>query len=76
MRVENVDEPSLLEPADALVRVTLCGICGTDLHLVGGDFSGVEPGVVLGHEIVGEVIAGRFRRAFDRGRRSRLRFGF
>jgi alcohol dehydrogenase len=56
VRVEDVEEPRILEPADALVRVTLCGICGTDLHLVGADLGAIEPGLVIGHEFVGEVI--------------------
>ena len=33
VRVEDVDEPSLVEPTDALVRVTMAGICGSDLHI-------------------------------------------
>ena len=49
--------PELLDPADALVRVTLAGICGTDLHVVAGHFKGVTPGAVVGHEFVGDVIA-------------------
>jgi alcohol dehydrogenase len=55
VRIQDVDQPRIREPADALVRVTLSGICGTDLHLVSGDFAGIEPGVVIGHEFVGEV---------------------
>ncbi len=50
-------EPILIDPADALVRVTLAGICGTDLHVVAGHFRGMEPGAVIGHEFVGDVIA-------------------
>jgi alcohol dehydrogenase len=49
--------PELLNPMDALVRVTLAGICGTDLHVVAGHFKGVTPGAVVGHEFVGDVIA-------------------
>jgi 2-desacetyl-2-hydroxyethyl bacteriochlorophyllide A dehydrogenase len=45
-----------LEPSDAIVRVALAGVCGTDLHLIGGDFPGVEAGLVMGHEFVGEVV--------------------
>lgn len=54
--VEDVPEPRLEEPDDALVRVSLSAICGTDLHLVGGH-ADIEPGTVLGHEFVGEVVA-------------------
>ena len=54
--IEQVADPSIIESTDAIVRVTLAGICGTDLHAIKGDFPGVEPGTVLGHEFVGEVI--------------------
>src|SRR5256886_10071337 len=54
--VDDVSEPRLEEPDDALVRVTLSAICGTDLHLVSGHV-GIEPGTSLGHEFVGEVVA-------------------
>ena len=48
--------PSIVESTDAIVKVTLAGICGTDLHVVRGDFPGIEPGTVVGHEFVGEVV--------------------
>jgi alcohol dehydrogenase len=52
--------PALVDAGDAIVRVTLAGICGTDLHVVRGDFPGMMPGAVVGHEFVGEVVeAGR-----------------
>jgi threonine dehydrogenase-like Zn-dependent dehydrogenase len=54
--VEDVPEPRLEEPADALVRVTVSAICGTDLHMIGGHAE-IEPGTVLGHEFVGEVLS-------------------
>jgi threonine dehydrogenase-like Zn-dependent dehydrogenase len=54
--VDTVEEPRILEPPDALVRVRLAGICGTDLHLAGGDLPGIDPGTVMGHEFVGDVV--------------------
>ena len=54
--VEDVAEPRLEEPEDALVKVSLSAICGTDLHFVHGH-ADMAPGTVLGHEFVGEVIA-------------------
>lgn len=51
-----VRAPALLHPTDAVVRVMVAGICGTDLHVVRGDFPGVTHGTVLGHEFVGEVV--------------------
>jgi len=57
VEVRTVAEPRIVEPTDALVRVRLAGICGTDLHLIGGDFATFSPGTVLGHEFAGEVVA-------------------
>jgi 2-desacetyl-2-hydroxyethyl bacteriochlorophyllide A dehydrogenase len=44
------------EPGEALVRIRYAGICGTDLHLWHGEISAVRPPVVVGHELVGEVV--------------------
>jgi len=55
IRLDDVPEPSLQAPTDAIVRITASAICGTDLHFVRGTMSGVEPGTVLGHEAVGVV---------------------
>ncbi len=54
VRVEDVPKPSIKEPADALVRVTLGAICGSDLHIY-HQRSPVNEGAVLGHEFVGVV---------------------
>jgi threonine dehydrogenase-like Zn-dependent dehydrogenase len=54
--VADVPKPVIVESTDALVKVTLAGICGTDLHVVRGDFPGMVPGSVVGHEFVGEVV--------------------
>jgi alcohol dehydrogenase len=55
--LRDVPSPELAHPEDALVRVTLAGICGTDLHVVAGHFRGMAPGSVVGHEFVGDVVA-------------------
>src|SRR4051812_16436564 len=55
IRLDNVKEPKLREDTDAIVRITASAICGTDLHMVRGTFSGMVPGTVLGHEGVGVV---------------------
>jgi alcohol dehydrogenase len=55
--LRDVPTPELVDPGDALVRVTLAGICGTDLHVVAGHFKGVTPGSIVGHEFAGDVIA-------------------
>lgn len=56
VEIDDVADARLEEPGDALVRVSLAAICGTDLHIVSGH-SDIEPGTVLGHEFVGEVVA-------------------
>ena len=49
--------PTIQEPTDAIVRMTVATICGTDLHIMKGDVPTVEPGRILGHEGVGIVEA-------------------
>ncbi|MFD1659262.1 zinc-dependent alcohol dehydrogenase family protein [Streptomyces caeni] len=53
---EDVPDPAIKEPTDAIVRVDTVSICGTDLHILKGDVPEVRPGTVLGHEAVGEVV--------------------
>jgi threonine dehydrogenase-like Zn-dependent dehydrogenase len=55
IRVDDVAEPKIEAPADAIVKITTSAICGTDLHMVRGTLAGMEPGTVLGHEGVGVV---------------------
>ncbi len=57
IRLEDVAEPRLQEPTDAIVRLTASAICGTDLHFVRGSVGGMRPGTILGHEGVGIVEA-------------------
>jgi 2-desacetyl-2-hydroxyethyl bacteriochlorophyllide A dehydrogenase len=56
VQLDDVSEPELLAPDDAIVRVEASGICGSDLHIYHGRVQ-IEPGFVIGHEFVGEVIA-------------------
>ncbi|MFD5448140.1 MULTISPECIES: zinc-dependent alcohol dehydrogenase family protein [unclassified Streptomyces] len=53
---EEVPDPEIDEPTDAVVRVDAVTICGTDLHILKGDVPEVRPGTVLGHEAVGEIV--------------------
>jgi alcohol dehydrogenase len=53
---EEVPEPKIMEPTDAIVRVDTTTICGTDLHILKGDVPEVKPGTILGHEAVGTVV--------------------
>jgi threonine dehydrogenase-like Zn-dependent dehydrogenase len=56
IRVENVPDPIILNPQDAIIRVTSTAICGSDLHLYNGFIPAMLPGDILGHEFMGEVI--------------------
>ncbi|WP_314225037.1 zinc-dependent alcohol dehydrogenase family protein [Streptomyces zaehneri] len=53
---QDVPDPAVKEPTDAIVRVDAVTICGTDLHILKGDVPEVRPGTVLGHEAVGEIV--------------------
>ena len=55
IRVEDVDEPTIQDPQDAIVQLTTSAICGTDLHLLRGTIPGMRPGTIMGHEGVGVV---------------------
>ena len=57
VRVETVDDPHLINPHDAIVKVTLTAICGSDLHLYNGYNPSMKSGDILGHEFMGEVVA-------------------
>ncbi|MFJ4584639.1 zinc-dependent alcohol dehydrogenase family protein [Streptomyces echinatus] len=53
---QDVPDPAVKDPTDAVVRVGAVTICGTDLHILRGDVPEVPPGTVLGHEAVGEIV--------------------
>ena len=55
IRLDDVKEPKILDPFDAIVRITKSAICGTDLHMIRGTMGGMKPGTILGHEAVGIV---------------------
>ncbi len=54
---EDVPDATVQDPTDAVVRVDTTTICGTDLHILGGDVAAVTDGRILGHEAVGTVVA-------------------
>jgi threonine dehydrogenase-like Zn-dependent dehydrogenase len=56
IRVENKDDPGIEHPDDAIVRVSLAAICGSDLHLYHGMMPDTRVGTTFGHEFVGEVV--------------------
>ncbi|HLY48422.1 MAG TPA: zinc-dependent alcohol dehydrogenase family protein [Solirubrobacteraceae bacterium] len=52
---DTVDDPTIIDPTDAIVRIDTTTICGTDLHILKGDVPETVPGTILGHEAVGTV---------------------
>jgi threonine dehydrogenase-like Zn-dependent dehydrogenase len=56
IRCDTVPDPQIEQPRDAIIRVTSCAICGSDLHLYDGFMPGMEPGDIMGHEFMGEVV--------------------
>lgn len=56
IRYDTVSDPSIEEPRDAIIKVTSCAICGSDLHLFHNMVPALLPGDILGHETMGEVV--------------------
>ncbi len=56
VRVEQVPDPEIVNPRDAVVKITSTAICGSDLHLYNGFVPGMECGDVVGHEFMGEIV--------------------
>ena len=56
IRVDNVPDPTILNPRDAIVKISSTAICGSDLHLVDGFVPTMEKGDILGHEFMGEIV--------------------
>src|SRR5437763_545942 len=56
VEVANVPDPEILNPRDAIVKVSLTAICGSDLHIYDGYIPTMKAGDILGHEFMGEVV--------------------
>jgi threonine dehydrogenase-like Zn-dependent dehydrogenase len=56
VRVESVPDPKIINPSDAVIKITTTCICGSDLHLYDGYIPTMEQGDILGHEFMGEVV--------------------
>jgi threonine dehydrogenase-like Zn-dependent dehydrogenase len=56
IRCEGVPDPTIQDGRDAIIKVTACAICGSDLHIFDGIIPSMETGDVLGHETMGEVV--------------------
>ena len=67
---QSVPDPVIIELTDAIVQITLAGICGSDLHVYYGRETGLDNGTVMGHEFVGTVIeTGSDVKKFHKGSR-------
>jgi len=56
MRVVEVPDPEIINPHDAIVKITSTAICGSDLHIYDGFIPAMEKGDIVGHEFMGEVV--------------------
>lgn len=56
VRVETVPDPKILNPRDAILKITSTAICGSDLHIYGGYIPTTQPGDIIGHEFMGEIV--------------------
>ena len=56
VRVDTVPDPKIINPRDAIIKITSTAICGSDLHLYDGYNPTMKPGDILGHEFMGEVV--------------------
>jgi threonine dehydrogenase-like Zn-dependent dehydrogenase len=56
IRCDTVSDPEIQDPRDAIVKVTSCAICGSDLHLFHNYIPAMLPGDIMGHEMMGEVV--------------------
>src|SRR5690606_29272582 len=56
IRCDTVPDPEIEDPRDAIVKVSSCAICGSDLHLYDGFMPGMMHGDIMGHEFMGEVV--------------------
>jgi threonine dehydrogenase-like Zn-dependent dehydrogenase len=69
VRVETVPDPEIVNPRDAIIRVTSTAICGSDLHLYDGVIPGMLAGDILGHEFMGEVVETGPKSTLQKGQR-------
>lgn len=67
--VETVPDPEIVNPRDAIIRVTSTAICGSDLHLYDGYIPGMRAGDIVGHEFMGEVVETGASSTLQRGQR-------
>lgn len=64
IRCDTVDDPTIQDGRDCIIKVTACAICGSDLHIFDGVIPSMEKGDVIGHETMGEALrSGRTTRS-------------
>ncbi len=56
VEVKTVPDPKIINPRDAIIKITSTAICGSDLHLYDGFNPTMKPGDILGHEFMGEIV--------------------
>ena len=69
VRLETVPDSEIINPRDAIIKVTSTAICGSDLHLYDGVIPGMKPGDILGHEFMGEVVETGPKSTLQKGQR-------
>lgn len=69
VRCDTVDDPAIVNPRDAIIRVTSTAICGSDLHLYDGYIPTMQKGDILGHEFMGEVVEAGPKSSLKAGQR-------
>ncbi len=69
VRVDTVDDPEIVNPRDAIIKVTSTAICGSDLHLYDGYIPTMQKGDILGHEFMGEVVETGPKSTLKKGQR-------
>lgn len=69
VRVDTHPDPVIVNPRDAIIKITSTAICGSDLHLYDGVIPGMVPGDILGHEFMGEVVETGSASTLSKGQR-------
>jgi|TARA_R100000501_G_scaffold13654_5_gene25034 threonine dehydrogenase-like Zn-dependent dehydrogenase len=69
VRVDTVPDPEIINPKDAIIKVTSTAICGSDLHLYDGVIPSMKSGDILGHEFMGEVVETGPKSTLEKGQR-------
>src|SRR4051812_19220706 len=65
---ESISDPEILVPTDVIVKVNVCAICGSDLHVYHENEKGIDHGTAMGHEFAGEIVeVGKDTRSLKKG---------